>query len=67
MLMQMVNSMPFTIKYRTKGGELNIAESVICTNIDHKNKTINIKHENNEYRRIRHILIVEFNGQEVYL
>lgn len=67
MLKQMEHAQPFSIQYRTIGGELNTAENVVWTNTNHKNKTINIKHENGEFRTIRHILIIEFNHMEVYL
>jgi len=68
MLQQMEKGDLFSMKYRTKGGELNIAQDVVCTSINHKNKTINIKHlQSGEFRKVRHILIIEYNKQQVYL
>jgi len=68
MLKQMGDPTPFDLKYRTKVGEYNKAENVICTSINHKNKTVNLNfRDSQEMRTLRHVLIIQFKGMEVYL
>jgi len=68
MLKQMEDPQPFSLKYRTKSGELIHADDVVSTSINHKNKTVNLRHKvSGEVRTVRHILIVEFKSMEVYI
>lgn len=68
MLKQMNDPTPFSLKFRTIGGEYNKSDNVVCTSINHKNKTVNLNfQDSSEYRTVRHVLVTEFNGMEVYL
>ena len=68
MLKQMSDPTPFSLKFRTIKGEYNKADNVICTSINHKNKTVNLYFkDSNQTRTVRHVLIIEFKKMEVYL
>jgi len=59
---------PFSIKFRKKStGELVTAKNVTCTSTFYQEGRVNILFPNKEIRRILLCLIVEFNGQEVFI
>jgi hypothetical protein len=51
----------------TSKGEIMECQDVILTSYFHRNGTLNLKFPNGEIRKIRLVLIVQFNGMEVYL
>mgnify|MGYP007112379565 CR=1 FL=1 len=58
----------FNLKFnKLSTGETVEANDVIMTSYYHRNGTINIQWPNGEVRKIRLVLITEFNGKEVYL
>jgi hypothetical protein len=59
---------PFSISYvKKKTGEIQHLPHCICTSIHSKGSTVNIMEEGKEYpKTIRKILIVKFNGMNVY-
>ena len=68
MLKQMTDPQPFDLKFRNIKGEYHKAVNVVCTSANHKNKTVNLYfRDSNEFRTVRHVLIIEFKGMEVYL
>lgn len=57
----------FDMKFVTRSnGELIEANAVQCTSSHFQPRTYNIKFSNNEIRKVRHIGIVELNGEKVY-
>jgi hypothetical protein len=58
---------PFSMKFvKISTGEIVTAENVVCTSSHFNPRTYNIMFPNMEIRKVRHTLIVEINGQEVY-
>ncbi len=47
-------------------GELIVANGVECTSSHFQPRTYNIKFSNNEIRKVRHIGVMELNGEKVY-
>lgn len=57
-----------SIVFYKMNGELVIAENVVCTSSYHKGNTFKIKWLNSfSFRDVKAFLIIELNGEEVYL
>jgi len=60
-------TIPVSVKFYDKHGDLITIEECVCTSASFKNKTVNVKiTPSDEFRTIRTITIIELNGQEVY-
>ena len=59
---------PCNIEFVTKKGEWVVAKDVVCTSSFHHGNTVNIKFRNSEeFRKVKVVLIMSVNNQEVYL
>ena len=59
---------PFSFKAVTLQGELISGENCICTSSHYSSRSRNIKFlDSEEYRRIRNVSFIEFNGIEVII
>lgn len=58
---------PFRVKFIKLSTGSIVEGEVVCTSKYFENRTINIKFENGEFRKIRTISIIEFNGVETYI
>lgn len=60
---------PFALKYVKIGnGKIMEVKEAVLTSSYHGNRFVNIKFlPSNEIRKLRRILIIEFNGEKVYI
>lgn len=59
---------PFEFKAVTLGGDMIEGVNCIATSSFNENRTINIKWlDSGEFRKLRLVSFIEFNGQEVFL
>jgi len=58
----------FSFKAIEKNGEIISGENCVCTSSNFKNRTRNIKWlDSKEFRSLRNVSFIEFNGQEVVI
>ena len=59
--------LPFRIAFRKKSGVWCEAQGVTCSSTSGKLKTITLVFPNNEVRTIKKILIMQINGERIFI
>lgn len=59
---------PFSFKAITLDGRLIDGDNCIVTSSNHANRSVNVKYlDSGEFRKIKLISFIEFNGKEVFI